>query len=310
MNTANNFEGGLLMRFGFVGLGQMGAPMAINLAKAYNVTIFDSKKKTMLAVAGKRASPLDRPNQFSEIDALILSLPDAATVQHVLFDPRDGFARYLKRGTIIIDTGTTEYEATLIINKKLNMIGLHFLDAPVSGMRARAKDASLSMMLGGDTKIFRKVEKALSQMASKIIHMGPVGTGQLTKLVNQLLFDINMAGLAEILPMAVKLGLNPDQVTEIINSGTGRSYASEFFLPNIMKGEFEKGYPMQAAYKDLISGAKISSNYKIPTPVLAAATTSYQKALLEGHGEKDKGGMILVYERLLDVVFRHGKSKK
>ena len=77
-----------------------------------------------------------------------------------------------------------------------------------------------------------------------------------------------------------------------------------------MKGDFRKGYPLQAAYKDLISGAEISSKYKIPTPVLSAATASYQKALLEGHGEKDKGGMILVYERLLDVIFRHGASKR
>ena len=301
---------GVKMRFGFIGLGQMGAPMAINLAKAYDVTIFDSKKETMLDVAKKGLNALKRPEQLSEIDALILSLPNTATVQNVLFDPNNGFARHLKLGTIIIDTSTTEYSATLDINKNLNKIGLNFLDAPVSGMRKRAEDASLSMMVGGDAKLFLQVNEALSKIASKIIHMGPVGTGQLTKLINQLLFNINMAGLAEILPIAVKLGLNPDQVTEIINSGTGRSYGSEFFLPNIMKGEFGKGYPMQAAYKDLVSGAKISSNYKIPTPVLAAATTSYQKALLEGHGDKDKGGMILVYERLLKVAFRHSKSKE
>ena len=298
------------MKFGFVGLGQMGAPMAINLAKAFDVTIFDKNTEIMSAVAKKGANALVRPDQFSEVDALFLCLPNADTVKHVLLDIENGFAQYLKKETIIIDTGTTEYGATLDLNTKLNTIGLQFLDAPVSGMSVRAKNASLSMMVGGDTSLFLKVNEALSKIASKIIHMGPVGTGQLTKLVNQLLFDINMAGLAEILPMAVKLGLDPEKVTEIINSGTGRSYASEFFLPNIMKGEFGKGYPMEAAYKDLISGAKISSNYKIPTPVLAATTTSYQKALLEGHGDKDKGGMILVYERLLEVVFRQSKSKK
>ena len=298
------------MKFGVVGLGQMGAPMAINLAKAYDVTIFDSKKEMMAAVAKKGTNALKRPEQLSKIDVLILCLPDANTVQNVLFDFKKGFTQYLKKGTIIIDVSTTEYGVTLDINNNLGNIGLHFLDAPVSGMSTGAKDATLSMMVGGDPTLFLKVKGALLKMASKIIHMGPVGTGQLTKLVNQLLFDINMAGLAEILPMAVKLGLDPEKVTEIINSGTGRSYASEFFLPNIMKGEFTKGYPMKAAYKDLISGAKISSNYKIPSPVLAAATTSYQKALLEGHGDKDKGGMILVYERLLDVMFRHSSSKK
>jgi 3-hydroxyisobutyrate dehydrogenase-like beta-hydroxyacid dehydrogenase len=100
------------------------------------------------------------------------------------------------------------------------------------------------------------------------------------------------------------LGIDPEQVAEVVNSGTGRSYASEFFVPNILKGDFSKGYPMQAAYKDLISGSEISARHNFPTPVLAAATATYQQALLEGHGDKDKGGMILVFERLLGTDFR------
>ena len=147
-------------------------------------------------------------------------------------------------------------------------------------------------------------------MASKILHMGDAGAGQLTKLVNQLLFDINAAALAEILPLSVKLGIDPEQVTEVVNSGTGRSYASEFFVPNILQGDFSKGYPMQAAYKDLISGSEISARHNFPTPVLAAATATYQQALLEGHGDKDKGGMILVFERLLGTDFRATKFKE
>ena len=99
--------------------------------------------------------------------------------------------KYLKKGTIIIDVSTTEYEVTLDINNNLSKVGLHFLDAPVSGMSAGAKEASLSMMVGGDPTLFLQLKGALLKMASKIIHMGPVGTGQLTKLVNQLLFNIN-----------------------------------------------------------------------------------------------------------------------
>ncbi len=160
------------------------------------------------------------------------------------------------------------------------------------------------MMVGGAANDLAEVQSALSTMASKILHMGDVGAGQLTKLVNQLLFDINAAALAEILPLSVKLGIDPEQVAEVVNSGTGRSYASEFFVPNILQGDFSNGYSMQAAYKDLISGAEISARHNIPTPVLAAATATYQQALLEGHGDKDKGGMILVFERLLGTKFR------
>ena len=127
--------------------------------------------------------------------------------------------------------------------------------------------------------------------------MGGVGSGQLTKLINQLLFDINVAALAEILPMAVKMGLDPDLVGDVVNSGTGRSYASEFFIPRILKNSFSDGYPMKHAYKDLVSAAKISADLGIPLPVLGAATTTYQMALLKGFGDLDKGGMILRFRR-------------
>ena len=110
------------MRFGFVGLGQMGAPMAINLAKAYDVTIFDKKTQNMSAIANKGVKILKRPKQLSHIDALILCLPDANAVKQVLFDPNKGFAQYLKKQTIIIDTSTTEYGVTLDIFKVLSTI--------------------------------------------------------------------------------------------------------------------------------------------------------------------------------------------
>ena len=95
----------------------------------------------------------------------------------------------------------------------------------------------------------------------------------------------------------------------MINSGTGRSYASEFFVPNILKGVFDEGYPMRAAYKDLVAGAELGARRGLPLPVLAAATATYQRALLEGHGDKDKGAMVRVFERLLGVEFRAGKGE-
>ena len=171
-------------------------------------------------------------------------------------------------------------------------------------MQARAENGTLTMMCGGDQTVVDQVKPLMATMASNILFMGASGNGQLTKLINQLLFDINAAALAEILPMAVKLGLDPQKIGDVVNSGTGRSYASEFFIPNVLKGDFSQGYSMNAAYKDLVSGAEISAKYQIPTPVLAAATGTYQQALLAGHGEKDKGGMIAVYENLLGVKFR------
>ena len=292
------------MKFGFVGLGQMGAPMAVNLAREQDVLVYGRNADTIADVVQQGAKRADRPDQFAHVDVLIMCLPSAEIVNRVLFDPKAGLAQHLKAGALVVDTGTVEFAATLEISERLQDVGLRFLDAPVSGMQKRAEDGSLTMMVGGDAHDLAQVQDALSAMASKILHMGEVGAGQLTKLINQLLFDINAAALAEILPLSVKLGIDPEQVAQVVNSGTGRSYASEFFIPNILRSDFSNGYSMQAAYKDLISGAEISARHNIPTPVLAAATASYQQALREGHGEKDKGGMILVFERLLGVAFR------
>ena len=292
------------MTYGFVGLGTMGRLMAVNLSRKNKVFVFDQNKIAVSEVAKHGAKVIEKLEQFSQVDNLILCLPEADNVNDVLFNQKTGLIHYLKKGCNVVDTSTIGYEATLDIFKKLNSAELTFLDAPVSGMQNRAFDGTLTMMVGGDRHVLQMIESGLSTMASKILHMGNVGSGQLAKLMNQLLFDINAAALAEILPMSIKLGLDPEQVAEIINSGTGRSFASEYFLPNILKGDFNNGYPMLAAYKDLISGSEISSTYKIPTPVLAAATNTYQRALLEGHGEKDKGGMILVFEHLLNVAFR------
>ena len=145
-------------------------------------------------------------------------------------------------------------------------------------------------------------------MGNTILHMGKIGSGQLTKLINQLLFDINVAALAEILPMAMKMGLDPDKVGSVVNSGTGRSYASEFFIPRILQENFSEGYALSNAYKDLVSAAEISASLCIPMPVLSAATATYQMALLRGHGDKDKGSMILIFEELLGVRYRSRSS--
>jgi len=292
------------MRFGFVGLGQMGAPMAANLAASHDVIAFDLSEDAMTAVMAAGASKATGPADFADIDVLITCLPNGAIVETSLFDAETGIAEHLLDGTIVVDTSTIEYERTVSIGARLQKQGLVFLDAPVSGMWKRAQEGTLTMMVGGDARAFEQLKPALRTMASRILHTGAVGSGQLTKLMNQLLFDINAAALAEILPMAKKLGLDPETTADVVNSGTGRSYASEYFIPQILEGKFDTGYPLQAAYKDLINGAEISARNQIPAPVLAAATTTYQQALLAGHGAKDKGAMVLVFEDLLGVTCR------
>jgi 3-hydroxyisobutyrate dehydrogenase-like beta-hydroxyacid dehydrogenase len=181
----------------------------------------------------------------------------------------------LKAGAIVIDTSTVGYRETKEIAQQLATLGIAFFDVPVSGMEARVKDGTLTVMCGADPEVFLKIQPYLQTLGNTILRVGDVGAGQLMRLINQLLFDINAAALAEILPMAVKLGLDAAQVAEVVNTGTGRSYASEFFVPRIFKRHFSDGYPMKAAYKDLVSGADISAHIGIPMLVLSAATVTY-----------------------------------
>lgn len=283
-------QGALDMNIAFIGLGQMGRPMATNLLRAF--------PGLMVHTASGRVY-----GELADSDLVFLSLPDDQVVNNVLFGV-EGIAQWMRPGSTVVDTSTMGYTQTLDIAARLTALGIRFIDAPVSGMPARAVDGSLTAMCGGSESVFNEVLPYLKAMASNTLYMGGTGTGQLTKLINQLLFDINCAALAEILPMSLKLGLDPEKVTAVVNSGTGRSHASEFFLPHILANEFGNGYPLKKAYKDLVSGSQLSVRLGIPLPVLAAATATYQTALLQGHGDDDKGAMIKVYERLLDVKFR------
>jgi 3-hydroxyisobutyrate dehydrogenase-like beta-hydroxyacid dehydrogenase len=292
------------MKLGFIGLGQMGKPIALNLLKSGVELIVSDRTEASFEVFQKNgARATTELAELAGADIIFLCLPDAKVVRSILLGDH-GLLEQLNQGQFVVDLSTSSYGVTTEIARTLEAKGVHFLDAPVSGMAARAVDGTLTVMCGGAREDFERVKPYLAHIGNSVLFMGPVGSGQLMKLVNQLLFDINAAALAEILPLAVKLGLKPDLVGSVINSGTGRSYASEFFIPRILQGHFGDGYPMAHAYKDLVSGAELGANRCVPMPVLAAATATYQAALLQGHGEKDKGAMVCVFEALLGVEFR------
>jgi 3-hydroxyisobutyrate dehydrogenase-like beta-hydroxyacid dehydrogenase len=294
------------MHIAFVGLGQMGRPMAINMLKS-------GAKLTVSSASGKRHAELEEKGakatknlaDVARADIVFLCLPGTDAVRETLFGVQ-GIAPLMGEGQIVVDTSTMDYLETRDFAIKLAERGIGFIDAPVSGMEARAIEGTLTAMCGGKAETLEKVRPFLSCVANNILHMGDSGSGQLSKLINQLLFDINCAAIAEVLPMAAKLGIDPEKIGKIINSGTGRSYASEFFIPRILKNNFSDGYPLQHAYKDIDAGAKVSATHNIPMPVLAAASATYQMALLKGHGHLDKGAMIRVFEDLLGVQFRSG----
>lgn len=289
------------MKIGFSGLGQMGKPMAFNLSKCGDELIVnDISDKSFPEFNQKNIKTTTNILDLAVCDIIFLCLPDTHIVQQVLFGA-NGLADKLQKGQIVCDLSTINYTTSVDIAKKLEQKGVEFMDAPVSGMEARAIDGTLTVMCGGQKELFDKLEPYLKYMGNNILFMGTHGCGQLTKAINNILFDINIAGFAEMLPVAIKLGLDPEKICSVINTSSGRSYASEFFIPRILKRNFSDGYPLEHAYKDLVCGAEISAQLGIPLPVMHAATTTYQMAILQGHGKKDKGAMTCVFEDLLKI---------
>jgi 3-hydroxyisobutyrate dehydrogenase-like beta-hydroxyacid dehydrogenase len=292
-------------KVGFIGLGEMGKWMVLNMMKSgLDLTVYDIDPRAMKFLTDQGAkSGRNSGDVAAGVDWVFLSLPNTEIVEDVIFGP-NGLVQGAKSGLILVDLSTIKYLPTLDIARRLQDRGIHFADAPVSGMEARAREAQLTVMFGGEEAIFEQIRPAFDAIANKIVYMGGIGSGQLTKLINQLLFNISCAAIAEVLPMAVKLGLDPEKVTQVVTTGTGRSFAAEFFAPLALEGRFDQGYPLKEAYKDMVSAAEICAKEKIPLPLVHATTTTYQMALREGFGDESKGAMIKVFEELLGVKFR------
>ena len=289
----------------FLGLGAMGAPMARHLAAKgpETVTAVDADPARFAGLAAPGLATTTDRSRLAGAEVLFRCLPDGAVVEAVLFGP-DGVADRLAPGAIVVDLSTTAHAEALRIGRALEAGGRRFLDAPVSGAPAGAEAGTLTVMCGGAPDVFEAVRPLLERFGATVLHMGPAGAGQLTKTVNNVLYDIHIAALAEVLPMAVAMGLDPATLGQVVTTGTSRSYASQYFVPRILKGEFDEGYPMGKAYKDLVSAAAVAAENGFPLPVTAAATATYQTALRQGHGDRDKGAMVLPFEALLGVTVR------
>jgi len=297
-------------KIGFVGLGTMGKWMALNLIRAgFPLRFFARRKEVIdwMSAQGAQAEPTLQ-DLARESDWIVLCLPGTEAVEAVLFG-REGMAEGLKAGQVIVDCGTSHPLATRKFAARVKEKAVIFLDGPVSGMEARAKAGTLTIMVGGEEGTFQKVRPALAAMGNQIFYVGPSGNGQLMKLINQVMFDIHCATLAELLPMAVKMGLDGEQTFEVLQTGTGRCFAVENFAPLILDGNFKPGYPLEDAYKDMVHAYEISSIHRIPLPVTAATMGTYQMALNQGLGNENKGAMIKVWEKALGVEVRRKKSQ-
>ena len=298
-------------KIGFIGLGQMGKWMALNLVyNNFDLTVYDINAGAMDFLVEQGAKPAQDVKQLAQqVDMIFLSLPNDDVVTEVVYG-NSGIVQGVEKGQILLDCGTSGFLWTVKLAKKLEKIGIRFADAPVTGMEQRAKDATLTIMFGGSRNILEEIRPVLEAMANHIVYMVDAGSGQLAKMINNVIFNCNIAALAEVLPMAVKLGLDPENIAHVIHNGSGQSFASDFFVPNVLEDCFNIGYPLELAYKDMRHAMELSALKEIPLPMVHMAAETYQKALDSGWGHEDKGAMFKVFEKVLDVRFRKKSISK
>ncbi len=291
-------------RIAFIGLGQMGRWMAVNLIRSgFDLTVHDLRPEAVAPLAAEGAITAATPAAAAaRADWVFLSLPDETAIGAAAFGD-DGLLAGARPGQAVVDLGTTPYLWTRRFAEQLAARGLRFADAPVTGLEERAREGTLTLMFGGETALLEELRPALAAIASRVVPMGGAGSGQLAKMVNNILYNANIAALAEVLPMAAALGLDPERVAEVVTTGSGRSFAAEYFLPKVLARRFNDSYPLGKAWKDMAGALEISDQRGFPLPLVRAAAETYRKAMESGLADEDKGAMIKVFERLLDVTF-------
>lgn len=309
MDGCLNLESGMKKKIGFIGLGKMGRWMALNLLKGgFDLTVFDISKDARAFLTAQGAQESESPAELArQTDWIFLSLPNSDIAEQVVFG-RKGIICGSQKNQHLVDLGTSSYMWTKEFSDRLKEYEICFSDAPVTGMEDRAKEASLTIMFGGNKETLKEIRPAFEKIGNEIIHLGGIGSGQLSKMINNVLFNVHLAALAEVLPMAAKMGLKPEKVAQVINTGSGQSFASKVFIPKILDNRFDHGYPMNYAYKDMANVCEMSSHEKIPIPVVYAAFSTYQTAIKSGYGKEDKGAMIKIFEKLLKIKFRKKKN--
>lgn len=297
------------IKIGFIGLGAMGKPMAVNLLKAgYSVLAFDINHNMVDEIAKQGAVPCTSSGEVAEVaDIMITSLPNAGIVEAVMVGS-EGIFNLCKEGAIIIDMSSVSPSSTLKMAALAKPLGIDYVDAPVSGGTKGAEAGTLTIMVGADDAVFEKIKPILEVIGSDIYHVGATGTGDAVKIVNNLMLGCNMATLAEALVLGVKCGLKVETMQQIISKSSGRSYVMDAKLEKfIMKDNFEGGFAIDLQHKDLGLALEAGKENHIPLPMTALATQIFESGKASGLGREDMSAIIKVWEKITNVKVAGGE---
>ncbi|NIC05381.1 NAD(P)-dependent oxidoreductase [Billgrantia bachuensis] len=263
------------MRICVIGLGQMGGNMALTLQSAgFDVTgsdLFDSARQRL----AEQGLPVATPDELPSCDVYLLSLPTSAQVREVI-ETAPGLLGLAPKGSVIVDTSTSDPVVSRELAAKVEAAGLAWLDAPVSGGPKGAATGRLGMLLGGETATIERLAPMLEAMSARYTHVGGSGSGHVVKLTNNYLCAAHLLTTAEAVAMAARAGVDPAACLAGVNSGSGRSAVSEVNFPEwILSGRFDSGFTTGLMRKDLRLARDAAERLDMPPGLLQAVVEAW-----------------------------------
>jgi 2-hydroxy-3-oxopropionate reductase len=287
------------MNIGFIGLGIMGAPMALHLVDAGHRLFVNTVGKLPDSVAASKASPCaDAAAVTRESEVVFIMVPDTPDVEAVLFGA-NGIATALQEGgarKIVVDMSSISPMATKAFAQKINALGADYIDAPVSGGEVGAKAASLTIMCGGDAAVFEKVRPLLEKMGKNITLVGANGDGQTTKVANQIIVALNIAAVGEALLFASKAGADPAKVRQALMGGFAASRILEVHGERMIKRTFDPGFRIRLHQKDLGLALQGARELGLALPQTANAAQLMQACAANGMADLDHSALVKALE--------------
>jgi 3-hydroxyisobutyrate dehydrogenase len=289
-------------RIGWVGTGVMGRWMCHHLlAKGYSATVYTRSREKAKALLDAGAAWADTPKAVAERSDVIFAIVGfPSDVREVFLGPQGTLAGS-KAGNILVDMTTSEPSLAREIYEAAKAKGVGSVDAPVSGGDVGAKEARLSIMVGGDAEVVEAVRPLLECMGKTIVHQGPAGAGQHTKMVNQVLIATNMIGVCEALLYGYKAGLDLKTVLQSVGGGAAASWSLNNLGPRIMDRNFEPGFFVEHFIKDMGIALDEAKRMNLSLPGLALANQLYLAVQAQGYGRKGTHALMLALEHLSGI---------
>ncbi len=284
---------------GFIGLGIMGKPMALNVLKAgFPLVVHNRSRSKVEELVAAGAQDGGSPRGVAErAEVILLCLPDAPDVEQVVAGP-GGVFEGLSPGKVIVDMSTSSPALARRLAAEAEALGAAMLDAPVSGGETGAREGTLSIMVGGDAAALERVMPVLQAMGKTITHIGPAGAGQVAKACNQLVAALMVEAVAEAMVLAMKAGVDPLRVRQALLGGAVYSRILENHGLRMLERRFAPGFKAHLHHKDLRIALSTAREYGAPLPGTALVHELYGSLVAAGQGEMDNSALITVLEAL------------